>query len=296
VRNPIDVLATVRPPFLVLTPACVLLGLATALWTAEGARAGYFGLALLGALCAHISVNAFNEYGDFKSGLDSITRRTPFSGGSGTLPARPELARGTLAIALVTLTLTGLIGLYFVRARGATLLPLVVVGLLVVTAYTRWITRSRWLCLIAPGLGFGLMVVGTDVVLTGRYSWTALAASCVPFFLVSNLLLLNQFPDVDADRSVGRRHLPISVGRRASSLVYAAFLLAAGLSIVLAVATGHLPRTCLIALIAFVPAGPVAVGAYRHAESTERLVPLLGLNVLVTVLTPVLVAAGLFIG
>jgi 1,4-dihydroxy-2-naphthoate octaprenyltransferase len=140
------------------------------------------------------------------------------------------------------------------------------------------------------------MVVGTDLALTGRYSWTALAATCVPFFLVSDLLLLNQFPDVEADRTVGRRHLPILIGRRASSLVYAAFLLAAALSIVLAVAWGHLPRMCLIALLAFAPAGPVIVGAYRHAEDMERLVPLMGLNVLVCILVPVLVATGLLIG
>ncbi len=294
-RSSLEVVATVRPPFLVLTPACVLLGLATAVWTTGGASAGFFALALLGAVCAHISVNAFNEYGDFRSGLDAITRRTPFSGGSGTLPRRPELARVTLAIAVATLALTALIGLYFLRVRGVAMLPLII-GLVVITAYTRWITRSPLLCLLAPGLGFGLMAVGTDLVLTGGVSWTALAASCVPFFLVSNLLLLNQFPDVDADQSVGRRHFPIAVGRRASSLIYAAFLLGAALSVVLGVATGHLPRTCLIALLAFVPAVPVVVGAYRHAENTERLIPLMGLNVLVCILTPVLVAAGLFIG
>lgn len=294
-RDTKEVLATIRPPFLVLTPACVLLGLATAVWTSGGASAGSFALALLGALCAHISVNAFNEYGDFRSGLDAMTRRTPFSGGSGTLPRRPELARVTLWIALATLTLTGIIGLYFVHVRGAAMLPLVV-GLIVIAAYTRWITRSPLLCLLAPGLGFGLMAAGTDLVLTGGLSWTALAAACVPFFLVSNLLLLNQFPDVEADRSVGRRHFPIAVGRRASSLIYAAFLLAAGLSILLGVKTGQLPPTCLIALIAFLPAVPVVVGAYRHAENTERLVPLMGLNVLVCILTPVLVATGLFIG
>jgi 1,4-dihydroxy-2-naphthoate octaprenyltransferase len=295
-QKPIDLLPTVRPPFLVLALACVLLGLATAVWTAGNVSLLYLALVLLGALCAHISVNAFNEYGDFRSGLDSITHRTPFSGGSGTLPERPELARGTLAIALVTLTVTALIGLYFVLVRGLALLPLVAVGLLVVTAYTRWITRSPLLCLIAPGLGFALMVVGTDLALTGGYSWTALVASCVVFFLVSDLLLLNQFPDVEADQSVGRRHLPITIGRRRSTVVFAVFLVAAALSIVTGVATGHLPRACLLALIAFVPAGSVVAGAYRYADDTERLVPFLGRNVLVTVLAPVLTAVGLFIG
>ena len=49
----------------------------------------------------------------------------------------------------------------------------------------------------------GVTWVGTDFALTGSYTWTAFLASLIPFFLVSNLLLLNQFPDVEADRSIG---------------------------------------------------------------------------------------------
>ncbi|UCE04209.1 MAG: prenyltransferase [Candidatus Latescibacterota bacterium] len=286
-----------RPPFLLLTPACVVLGLATAVWSSDEVSASYFLLALVGAVCAHISVNAFNEYWDFKSGLDSKTKRTPFSGGSGTLPARPELARWPLGIASATFALTCLIGVYFLRVRGVSVLPFGLIGLLVVATYTTRITRMPFLCLIAPGLGFGwLMVGGTDFVLTGDYSWTAFFASCVPFFLVSDLLLLNQFPDVEADRSVGRRHYPILIGRRASSLIYGAFLLCAFLSIVLGVRFGYLPSACLIGLIALVPAVPAFVGARRYADDVTRLIPFMSLNVLITIATPVLVAMGLFWG
>jgi len=45
-------------------------------------------------------------------------------------------------------------------------------------------------------------------------------ASLVPFFLVSDLLLLNQFPDAAADERVGRKHIPILIGRRASSFIH----------------------------------------------------------------------------
>ncbi|MGM0426211.1 MAG: hypothetical protein ACQEQ7_03115 [Thermodesulfobacteriota bacterium] len=72
-----------RVPFLILTPACVLLGLATADWSSSTIHPLYGVVTLIGAMAAHISVNAFNEFFDFKSGLDFRTRRTPFSGGSG---------------------------------------------------------------------------------------------------------------------------------------------------------------------------------------------------------------------
>ena len=82
-----------RLPFLILTPACVLLGLGTAVWSAGRVNIFYFIAALIGAIFAHIRVNAFNEYFDFRSGLDSCTERTPFSSGSGTLPGKPEFAQ-----------------------------------------------------------------------------------------------------------------------------------------------------------------------------------------------------------
>jgi len=292
------ILGIVRTPFLVLTPACVLLGLGTALWTTGQVNWLDFALVLIGAVAAHASVNAFNEYFDFKTGLDSRTARTPFSGGSGTLPASPHLARLALTVALVTFVLAGLVGLYFVVVAGRwSLLPLGILGLFLVFAYTLWLVYNPVLCLLAPGLGFGTaMVMGTHVALTGHYSWTAFIASLIPFFLVSNLLLLNQFPDVEADRSVGRKHWPIVVGRHTSSLIYGAFLLFAYLAIIVGVYLGYLPVTSLIGLITLALAVPAFRGAVRYADEIRQLVPSLGQNVLINLITPVLVAIGLFIG
>jgi 1,4-dihydroxy-2-naphthoate octaprenyltransferase len=285
-----------RLPFLVLPPACVLLGAATAIWTQGTIKPFHFLLAFAGAVAAHISVNALNEYFDFRSGLDLRAQRTPFSGGSGTLPAKPEMAGSTLAVGFVSLAITALIGLYFLIVWGWSILPLGLLGLVLIAAYTPWITHLPFLCLIAPGLGFGLlMVMGTDFVLTGAYTWTGFVASLVPTFLVSDLLLLNQFPDAEADQAVGRRHLPIIVGRRTSSLIYGGFLLLAYLSIVVGVLLALLPVTSLLGLLTLVVAVPTALGAYRYAEDLEKLMRYMGLNILLTVVTPVLVAIGLLI-
>jgi 1,4-dihydroxy-2-naphthoate octaprenyltransferase len=286
-----------RLPFLVLPPVCVALGAGTATWTAGGFDWLYLALAFVGATAAHVSVNALNEYFDFLSGLDFRTHPTPFSGGSGTLPSRPGAARLALVTGLTSIAITTAIGIYFLAVWGLGLLPIGLLGLLVIITYTTLLTRSPLLCLLAPGLGFGtFMVMGTDFVLTGNYSWPAFFASLVPFFLVSDLLLINQFPDVEADQGVGRRHYPILLGRRRSSLIYGAFLLATYLSLVTGWALGHLPAWALLGLLTLPAAAVTARGAYRHASDVERLVPLLGLNVLVTVVTPALTAAGLFVG
>lgn len=290
-------LRTMRAPFLILTPACVFLGLGTALQAQGRVDWLHFVLVMLGALAAHISVNTFNEYFDFKSGLDARTRRTPFSGGSGTLPARPEAARATLWLALATLGAVSAIGVYFTVVQGPKILPVGALGLLIVAAYTPWVTKSPILCLLAPGLGFGpAMVLGTHFALTGSYSWMASVASLVPFFLVNDLLLLNQFPDADADRTVGRRHLPIAIGRTGSSYVYIAFLLAPFAVILAAAVTNLFPLWSLIGLLPLALAVPLSVKVAQNAETPERLIPQLAQNVLVNLLTPVLVFVGLIIG
>ncbi len=290
------VLGPMRIPFLILTPACVLLGYGTAAWTTGHLDVLYCILALVGAVSAHISVNAFNEYYDFKSGLDFKTERTPFSGGSGTLPEKPELAKSALITSWITFAITAAVGIFFLYVRGLALLPLGLLGLIIIYTYTVWLTRIPLLCLIAPGLGFGLlMVMGTDFVLTGSYSWTAFVASLIPFFLVSNLLLLNQFPDVNADQSVGRKHIPIVLGKKTGAIIYGIFLLLAYLSVATGVLLGYLPPFSLLGLIPVILAIPTFIGVIRYAENIEKLLKFMQLNVILIIMTPVLVAIGLFI-
>jgi len=295
------ILGVIRPSFLLLTPVCVLLGIAVAYasdvpvdWTACA-------VAMIGAVAAHVSVNALNEYEDFRSGLDLRTARTPFSGGSGTLAANPTLVKAARMIGLEAFMLTVLCGLILVWRAGWGLLPIGVLGLLLVYFYTSKINRNRWLCLVAPGLGFGpLMVVGTHFAITGIWSGSAFLASSVPFFLVSNLLLLNQFPDAEADRSVGRDNLPVALGLQRSLGVYRLFAILAFASLGFGVVARLLPPPVLIAMITF----PVAVSVYRgvtrtiHAGGpfTSSLVPSMALNVVLTLLTPALLSVGLLLG
>jgi 1,4-dihydroxy-2-naphthoate octaprenyltransferase len=292
-----SLLGPMRIPFLALTPACVLLGFGSAVWTSGRVSAFHLALAFVGALAAHVSVNALNEYSDFRSGLDFKTIRTPFSGGSGSLPEKPEKAPLALITGLTAFAVVCAVGAYFVWVAGLFLLPLGLLGLIIVFSYTDWIVRNPFLTLIAPGLGFGpLMVMGTDFVLTGGYSWTAVFSSLIPFFLVSDLLLLNQFPDVDADRSVGRRTFPIVAGRKNGAILYGIFLVLTYVSIIAGVYFRFLPRTSLLGLASLVIAVPACRGVIRYADNVTKLMPYLGLNTIIVLMTQVLVAVGLLVG
>ncbi len=287
-------LGPARLPFLILTPACILLGVACVKATYGHVNYLQALLVLVGAVAAHISVNSFNEYQDYRSGLDAMTQRTPFSGGSGVLPAHPELLGSTLMMAITSLFISMAVGFYFVVERGPALLPLGLAGVLLVLIYTEWITRHPVLCLVAPGVGFGpLMILGTQVALTGAYSATATVASLVPFFLVNNLLLLNQFPDAEADRRVGRKHILVTSGPTVGARWYAVQTALAFASIALGVLSGLLPVGALLGLGVLFLAVPTTRDVLLHATDVQRLLPAMGRNVAINLLTPVLMAIGI---
>jgi 1,4-dihydroxy-2-naphthoate octaprenyltransferase len=294
--KPQHVFGPMRVPFLVLPPACVALGAGTAVWSGAEVKLVHLVIAFVGALAAHISVNAFNEYFDFKSGLDLQTRPTPFSGGSGTLAAHPEAARTALIVASAALAVTTLVGIYFLTVWGLALLPLGLLGLIIIVAYTPWMTRFPFLCLIAPGLGFGpMMTMGTDFALSGSYTWTSFIASLVTFFLLVNLLLLNQYPDVEADQTVGRRNYPMVAGRKNATFILTASMACVYLAPITGWALGQLPAWALLGL-GTLPLGVITViGAFRYADNLEKLAPYMGFNVILNIVTPILVAIGLFV-
>ena len=291
---PFPVVGVTRPNFLILTPICIALGLASTLMSGHDFPWHLFAVVLLGAVMAHISVNSLNEYADFHSGLDFKTDRTPFSGGSGTLVIQPRLAPYALAIGIGSLLITFICGLYLLQHVGWGLIPIGVVGMLIILTYTGWINRHRILVLIAPGLSFGpLMVVGTHYALTGRYDSAALLLSMIPFFLVNNLLLLNQLPDMEADQSVGRDNFVIAWRPQKSAWLFLVFGVSAYFVIILGILIDSLPLTSLLGLLTAGLMYTIFKGVSEYRGEVDQLVPYLAKNVLVTLATPVLVFLGI---
>lgn len=291
------VLKSTRPSFLILSPICVFLGLSTSLATQSQVNIFILFLIFIGAISAHISVNMLNEHFDFKSGLDLTTEKTAFSGGSGALPGNPKMANAILIIGLVSLMLTIIIGIYLILERGIQILPIGIVGVVLIITYTQWLNRFPILCLIAPGLGFGiLMVVGTHVILTEGHSHLPWLVSLVPFFLINNLLLLNQYPDVKADASAGRNTFPIAFGLNKSNIVYTIFLMAAYLSILIFIAKGLIPNQSIIAVIPIVFSLFALLGAKKYASKIGDFPRYLGANVAAAILTPLLLGISIING
>lgn len=290
-----------RPNFLVLAPLCTGLAVTAAWYDGLSPARLDILLVMLAALLAHAAVNLFNEHHDYHSGLDSLTTRTPFSGGSGSLPENPGAAGGVRVAAWACLAGVMAIGVSFLWQVGAVMLAYGLLGLLLVVAYTGWLTRRPWLCLLAPGVGFGiLMVAGAYQALTGTLSLTALAASLVPTLMVSSLLLVNQLPDIEPDRRVGRDHLAIRLGVRRGSRLAAGLVLAAFAVIPLAWLYGALPAGAWLMWLAAPAAAWLSRGLWCLPIDVEKgdlapLLPLMGLNVAVLLGSLTLLNAGLLL-
>jgi len=291
------IVRSARPPFLVLTPICVLLGFSMANYYGAEPRINLLGIILIGALGAHLSVNWLNEYQDFASGLDLLTERTPFSGGSGALPEHPKAALSVLYAGITSLLITCAIGGWLLFQHSAVLLPFGLIGVLLVVTYTQWINRMPWLCLIAPGLGFGLLMTqGTHLLFNPQLPAASWWIAAIPFLLINNLLLLNQYPDLEADRNSGRKHFPIRYGIATSNLALLASAVGA-----YAILTGLLVQNAVppLTAIAYVPAGLALIavfGAFRYGAQIGAHPPLMACNVAAACLTPLSISIALKLG
>jgi len=279
-----------RPQFLLLPLVLILLGTAAA-WYEGSVSITYAIIALIGLLLCHSSVNILNDYVDYVSGVDLKTLKTPFSGGSGILPAKLLRPKQVLWYGLVCLILAVPIGIFFTLTQGWQLLPLIIIAALCIILYTPVILKGHfpeW----TAGLGLGFLpVLGAYFVQTGHYSWPGFFASVPPGFLVLNLLLLNEFPDAEADTIASKKTLPITAGKKGAALVYTSFSLATYIWIIGAAAAGIIPKMALIALLTL----PFALKAIRGSFNSDKLnilLPAMASNVMMVLGIPLLMGIG----
>ncbi len=285
-----------RPQFLILSLVLIILSTSIAFY--DGVfNLKYTLLTFLGLLLLHISVNTLNDYFDYKSGIDLKVNRTPFSGGSGLLPSGKISARQTFWLGTISFILAVPIGVYFILNKGWFLLPLFILGAIFVLFYNSFIARiGLGISEISTGLGLGtLPVLGVYLILNKGFSLPVLFASIPSGILVCNLLFLNEFPDVEADKTGGRKTLPIILGKDRAARLYSALTLLVYVWIILGVIFKIMPSFALIALLTLPMAFKAISGSLAHSDITKML-PAQGANVMVVLLTQFLLGIGYILG
>ncbi len=258
----------VRPAFLTASVVPVLLGTAVA-WAATGQfYLGYFILTLLAGVLMHAGTDVINDYFDHRSGNDEANREfvRPFSGGSRLIQLGLMSPVEVLAEALLCFTLGSAIGVYLAWTRGPLILVLGLAAVLSGFFYTgkpfNW--ASRGLGEMVVGINFGpLMALGAYYAQTRTFSWLPVVASLPVAFFIAAVLFINEFPDFEADRKVGKNNWVVRLGRQKAVIGCAVLVLGAYGALFAGLLTGSLPAITLIGFFTL----PLAFKSLQYARA-----------------------------
>lgn len=281
-----------RAPFFTATFVPVVLG-ATIAWNLLHVfNAFYFMLTLTGALCLHAGTNMINDYFDFKSGCDlhPIYQKfwTAFFGGSRLLPGGKLNPQHVYIASLFSFGLGSIIGIYLSLERGALIIFLGLVGLLSGYFYVNQLA-TRGIGEFFVGLNFGpLIVLGSYYVQAQKVALEPLAASIPVGLLIANVLWINEIPDYEADRYVGKNTLIVRLGKKKAADAYGLLMLSAYAAILLGIFLSLMPTLTLLSFITVPLAIKSVYVARRNYDNSMKLVPANAGTVLVHLFTGLL--------
>lgn len=208
---------------------------------------------LICVLSAQIAANIWNEYFDFKSGLDL----TQAAGNSGSI------VRDGISPAII-------------KRWGymTTILPLIL-GIALAKAVTWWYIPVGMLCILtsilysggpkpisrtpfgelASGLAMGFAIVGiTLFAWTHTLHWTYLIPAVPSTILIGAIMMTNNLRDFTNDANHGRRTLIILLGRQRGLQLLQGLFLISSLWILIWTICGVIPWPSLVALLSLLPA------------------------------------------
>jgi 1,4-dihydroxy-2-naphthoate octaprenyltransferase len=256
-----------------LAPVCVGTALAARqdalIWPAAAACLGF-------ALLVQIGTNFANDYYDFLKGADTAERVGPRRAVASGLIAPGVMRAAMLAVFAAAFA----VGLTLLAYGGWPLLVIGVASILCGVAYT-----GGPYPLAYHGLGdvfvlvfFGFVAVGaTAFVQTASVTATALIAGAAVGGLAANILVVNNYRDVETDAKAGKRTLVVKWGRGyARAQFAAAHGVAVGVPVVLGWRGGANPLAAIVVALLAGAAAFCQIRQLRRAKSAAECIALLG--------------------
>ena len=288
-------LRVIRIKFLFASVIAVFVGLTVQWWLYQEINIFHAGLTFAGVLALHASVDLLNDYWDFKRGIDSSTKRTKMSGGTGVLPEGLLKPSHVYYAGIIFLVSGSLIGAYFVITSGITIAILLGFAILSIYFYSGKIVDSG-LGEIFVAIKGAMIVLGTYYIQSNEISISIVLAGIVVGTLSSLVLLITSFPDHDADKSKGRRTLVILLGKKKAVNVFWVFPIVAYFAIILGVILNYFPMISLIALATIPIALKSGISLKENFDKIDDLVPAMSNTLIFSRVTGALFAVSFFIG
>ena len=282
-------LGAARPRTLTAAIAPVLVGSALA-WHDTQFQAAAATLCLAFALLVQIGTNFANDYYDFLRGADTAARVGPRRAVAAGLVTPATMKRAMIGVFVAAFA----VGLSLIAWGGPWLLAIGIASIVCGVAYT----GGPW-PLAYVGLGdvfvfifFGMVAVGgTYFVQAGRLALDALLAGVPIGLLAANILVVNNYRDVETDAVANKRTLVVRFGRAAARAQFNV-----SLAIALAVPVVFLLRGyrawCLLPL-ALAPVAWRHACRLRESKTPSELIALLGATGKLVALYALLFAVGL---
>lgn len=243
------------------------------------------GACLFLALFAQAGTNVINDYYDALNKTDEYNQNHiyPFTGGSRFIQNELLTIEQTFTLALSLFIPVIVIGIILCLLLGDLRLILFgVTGLLLGWFYsaTPFKLNARGFGEIVVFLSFVLIVMGSNYVHTQHFDLEAWLIG-VPYGLIAmNLLLINQFPDYEADKHAGKCNLVVRFGKNRACWFYLMANIVAYSWLMIMVLTGQLHLACSIALFAIVPSWRASYELMRHHQVPRRLRRAIELSIL----------------
>lgn len=277
----------IRIRFLLSSVIAVFLGLVINWWQHQTLDAINAALTFAGVIALHASVDLLNDYWDFKRNIDTNTKRTKFSGGTGVLPEGLLKPKEVYVAGVISLILGAAIGGYFIFINGITIAIILAFAIISIYFYSTRIVDSG-LGEVFVAIKGTMIVLGTYYVQSSKITEEPVLGGIVLGVLSSMVLFVNSFPDFDADKASGRRTLVILLGqKRASSAIWIFPSIAYGI-IAMGVAFQILPVFSLITLFTIPLLIKSGKGLKRSFDNREKLIPVMSSCVLYSRITGVL--------
>ena len=229
-------------------------------------------LTLAGVIALHASVDLLNDYWDYKRGIDTITKKTKMSGGTGVLPEGLLTPSSVYRAGIGFLILGSVIGFYFVFTDGIIIATILGFAILSIYFYSTKIVDSGLAEFFVAVKGT-MIVLGTYFIQSNQITFESILGGIVVGVLSSLVLFIASFPDHDADKSKGRKTLVIVVGKKQATYIFWIFPIIAYFVIFLGMFVGVFSLFSLITLLSLPMLLKAGLGLRKNFSSVDDLVP-----------------------
>ena len=282
-----------RPHTLTAAFAPVFLGTMIALTYGKIHFPLFFAM-LTASIFIQMATNMFNEYYDFKRGLD--TEKSVGIGGA--IVRNGVKPKTVLNLAFLLYGISVLIGIYICMETSWLLALVGVVSMLIGYFYTGGPYPIAYTPFgeLVSGVVMGMfLILIAFYIQTGTVTTEAVMLSVPSMLLVAAIMMANNIRDLEGDKKSGRKTLAILTGRpSAITILMSFFIISYGWILALVIFTQLSPWALLIFLS--IPKPMAAISIFRKNLHPLQVAPAMKDTAITNTLFGLLLAIGILIG